>query len=127
MKPRFILITVSNLNSIQQRLLARKSQTPPGEILPEETIESNYGTPIQSGFRTPSVASTPLSPEDKKASAQQFEMNLWISKANAAISSDNTEQNFFDRIIVNDDLDRAYAELKDFCLSAYWHEGAEED
>ena len=52
----------------------------------------------------------------------QSEVAGWIQKA-----QQEQEQQGYDFSIVNDNLDRAYRELKDYCLSVYWKDFDQED
>ncbi|KAJ3332429.1 hypothetical protein HDU91_003110 [Kappamyces sp. JEL0680] len=47
----------------------------------------------------------------------------WVDKAKAGHYQDGD----YDINIINDDLEKAYAKLKDYCLSLYWQNFDEED
>lgn len=46
------------------------------------------------------------------------EMDNWVAKA--PVMEQYANEKFFDYTLVNDDLEKAYQELKSFVLSQYW-------
>lgn len=106
MKPRYIFITVPNVDSLQQRFRQRMALAHP-EISASE-LEEVYNTIVKQGM-----------PNKSPSDALRTEIGQWLLRAEAAFNNEYNVANFFDYKIINDNLERAYAELKEYCLRAY--------
>ena len=51
------------------------------------------------------------------------QLTQWVEKARAG----NYVDGDYDLVVVNDDLERAFKQLKEYCLSIYWKSFEEED
>ncbi|KAI9341402.1 P-loop containing nucleoside triphosphate hydrolase protein [Obelidium mucronatum] len=98
LKPIYIFITVPSLEVLKNRLENR---------LRPATAKHRGITGTEGQHHAP-------------MSEEQFaeDVEKWMAKAPGMDSYDKMKD-FFDLKIVNDDPDRAYAELRDFCLSTY--------
>jgi guanylate kinase len=50
-------------------------------------------------------------------------INQWVEKA----KSGQFNESDFDLVVVNDDLEKAYKKLKEYCISNYWADFESED
>ena len=93
--------------------------------------EMNASNNIQSLITHKPISneSPDLNNEDAMHSNQIAEasqtIGIWINKAKHEIN--DYQDIIFDMTIVNDDLEKAYKELKEYCLSMYWKDFNEEE
>lgn len=109
MKPRYIFITVPNVDSLQQRFRQRMALAHP-EVASEE-LEAIYDTVIKHGIANKSSS--------EYNNALRTEIGQWIVRAEAAFNNEYNISELFDFKIINDNLEKAYAELKEYCLGIY--------
>jgi guanylate kinase len=123
LKPRYIFVTVKNLDTLQQRLHRKMSVAQPSPTSPDldESLQSvKFGLPsptsvIPTGAHKKGLSkATPVSEDELPPEIKQ-----WILKAEASFKESIESKEFFDKTIVNDDLETAYQELKEYCLNAY--------
>ncbi|KAJ3412442.1 hypothetical protein HDV05_000746 [Chytridiales sp. JEL 0842] len=149
LKPLYIFITVPSLDVLQERLEKRLRATTPTVRSVAPTPLPGYHDPIgDNGERPqppPSVAEfehertvdstqTLQNPSSQQPSLDSVagkepidpDVALWLAKAPGINEYANLD-NFFDLKIVNDDPEKAYRELKDFCLKEFYEHYDEED
>ena len=85
----------------------------------QNNYHSHQSSILENSFTRDSISNTPAETGD----FTEKQVADWIAKAERVDSMDVT----FDLQVVNDDLENAYRELKDYCLSAYWKDFEEED
>ncbi|KAI8906863.1 P-loop containing nucleoside triphosphate hydrolase protein [Gorgonomyces haynaldii] len=100
LKPRYIYVTAPNMQVLQERL--HKRNVNPGA----EVIDSHV---VAEGIRSTREQSVDVG------------LDSWLQKAQEEHHLE------YDFKIVNDNLERAYRELKDYCLNVYWKDFDQED
>ncbi|KAJ3096826.1 hypothetical protein HDU97_005494 [Phlyctochytrium planicorne] len=128
LKPYYIFVTVPSLDVLQARLQARMKRTSDKPI-PNPSASPDYtlSSPQDHG-------NEPLPPIPPRSQTIDEEVQQWISKAGemseeleGLVLGGDGQRKVFDLEIMNDDPDRAYKQLKEFCLSKYWEGYSEED
>nr|KAJ3422596.1 Calcium calmodulin-dependent protein kinase kinase 2 [Polyrhizophydium stewartii] len=123
LRPRYIFITTPNMTVLQQRLQARMS--PQSRTLgAQETTMSTQSRRLPT-MQEESGASAPGAGGDGAGSDAAVEVTSWLAKAEHTRAE--FDASLFDLTVVNDDLERAYRELKEYCMSVYWKDFEEED
>lgn len=88
---------------------------------PTHELEETFNKIMTFGFK--SGAQSPISTRDMGSGSPlndaQLEMAQWLMRAEASFKDEYRITDFFDFTIVNDDLEKAYAALKHFCLGVY--------
>ena len=79
-----------------------------------EELESIYDTVIKHGIAN---KSSPDVTQYNKA--LRTEIGQWIMRAEASFNNEYNIAELFDFKIINDNLEKAYAELKEYCLGRY--------
>jgi hypothetical protein len=80
----------------------------------EAEFESAYDTVLKQGIDNKS-----LSDVETYDSVLRTEIGQWLMRAEAAFNNEYNIADFFDFTIINDNLEKAYAQLKEYCLGVY--------
>ncbi|KAJ3114620.1 hypothetical protein HDU96_001874 [Phlyctochytrium bullatum] len=140
LKPYYIFITVPSLDVLQQRLEARMLKSanaanihaPPflgAENENPDSDDEEYAAAVVERQKKAATAAAAYK------SSIHADVRQWMAKAGEvseelrAYLEDKGEggSNFFDLEILNDDIDKAYNQLREFCLAKYWESYSEED
>ncbi|OAJ44959.1 guanylate kinase [Batrachochytrium dendrobatidis JEL423] len=97
LKPRFIYVTTPSMEVLQERLQARLDTPSMANKTTDLDASNNFETPEE---RDPN------------------EVKGWLAKAKHTLA--DHDATLFDFTVMNDDLERAYKELKEYCLGMYW-------
>eukprot|EP00842_Homolaphlyctis_polyrhiza_P002418 jgi/Hompol1/3177/HPOL_006385-RA len=120
LKSRYIYVTTPNMAVLEERLHAR--------LTPAEIIQSGQKLLSSAEQQQNSHAPSDPAPTDTNRAGEAHaasEVTGWLAKAKHAAAEYNSI--VFDFTLVNDDLEQAYRQLKDYCLSMYWKDFEEED
>jgi hypothetical protein len=80
----------------------------------EEELEAIYEAVLKQGIGNKTIPEV-----DTYNNALRTEIGQWLIRAEAAFNNEYNIADFFDFTIINDNLDKAYAELKEYCLGVY--------
>ncbi|KAH9274433.1 guanylate kinase [Batrachochytrium salamandrivorans] len=125
LNPRFIYVTTPNMTVLQARLQARLD-TPATKTAPvdveiksqvEKASQGEDGTVAHDLNQSVVVLTTEGAIPDIRGPVES-EVNLWLAKAKN--TNEGYNKSTFDFTVVNDNLERAYEELKEYCLGVYW-------
>ncbi|KAI8925268.1 hypothetical protein BC831DRAFT_415235 [Entophlyctis helioformis] len=118
LKPRYIYVTTPNMAVLQQRLQSRMTPQSRG-----------------SGVKPDGFGKLPPTKEEGVAEAAGTgqgdskdsggDVSSWLTKARHTIT--DYDSSLFDFTLVNDELERAYAELKAYCMRVYWADFEDDD
>jgi guanylate kinase len=112
LNPRYIFITVPNEDSLHQRFRQRLALAHPE--VPSCELEDIYNNIMKSGIANKSAADFSGYNE-----VLRTEIGQWLIRAEAAFNNEYNIADFFDFKIINDNLEKAYSELKEYCLGVY--------
>lgn len=98
-KPRYIFITTPSIAVLEQRLTRRLARTQMSD--PVDSIQANYGE----------------SSANSRESTNAEDVNHWLDKAQKIKANIG-----YDFAVENNDLEKAYKELRDYCLSVCWND-----
>ena len=105
-------MTVPNVDSLHQRFYQRVALSHP-DVCASELAQA-YDSIMKHGLGSSSSMEI-----NGYRNILQTEIGQWLLRAEAAFNNEYNIAEFFDFKIINDNLEKAYSELKEYCLGVY--------
>ncbi|KXS19943.1 P-loop containing nucleoside triphosphate hydrolase protein [Gonapodya prolifera JEL478] len=119
LRPRYVYVTAPNIEVISTRLQHRQ-RTMNSARLSKSQMQTNFSafeSAVEDNPRTDSAQGH--SPDHLQPGSLDNEILQWIENAQRSVASaQSIGMDFFDLVVVNDDVNKAYLTFRDFALKA---------